>query len=494
MKLKELINENLWNERKFGEPLPTLEDTMKAHQLKEKEEDGYVSIGFGRFKKKGQEDKDGADVYVKSDKGQYVKTKDQSSDDKESPKGDDSEKKEKPKVNIFDKPKGDTTADTLTKGLKDGGLNPYKDGPLINQALDDIGGDHSDLKKRIDTYGDNVPSSKGKSEAQYQKEIDKYKEEGEKLSNDIADAVSDKPKGRRMQITMDFNNASREDLEGFAKKYDLKLGIVDNNPNYGLEAEFEGSEENLKRFMTSDDYGLDEKDFDDYAREYGDVLDDDESETESKPYSAKDEIDDAIDQGDGDTAMELFQSEVGFKKMGKDGKEAKKLLDRLADYEYGLIDLDDEEQDDIQDRLKQLSNKYLGDDSEKDEPKAEPQSSNEAPVSGEPKIDEMEMEDTLNATLDDVGFGGQDTSGLEDIIYTYEDDLKEAGVLRDIQDDLALLQQIQSDDPSNPEDVPYEERERAVDRIRGKFEQADIIAESVNNLRQLSKITTRYNK
>jgi len=145
---------------------------------------------------KGQEDKDGADVYVKSDKGQYVKTKDQSSDDK----GDDSEKKEKPKVNIFDKPKvgtkpkGNKTADTLTKGLKDGGLNPYKDGPMINQALDDIGGDHSELKKRIDTYGDNVPSSKGKSEAEYQKEIDKYKEEGEKLSNDIVDAISDKPK------------------------------------------------------------------------------------------------------------------------------------------------------------------------------------------------------------------------------------------------------------------------------------------------------------
>jgi len=95
------------------------------------------------------------------------------------------------------KPKGNKTADTLTKGLKDGGLNPYKDGPLINQALDDIGGDHSDLKKRIDTYGDNVPSSKGKSEAQYQKEIDKYKEEGEKLSNDIVDAVSDKPKGKK---------------------------------------------------------------------------------------------------------------------------------------------------------------------------------------------------------------------------------------------------------------------------------------------------------
>ena len=33
MKLKKLLNENLWNERKFGEPLPTLADTTKAYQL-----------------------------------------------------------------------------------------------------------------------------------------------------------------------------------------------------------------------------------------------------------------------------------------------------------------------------------------------------------------------------------------------------------------------------------------------------------------------------
>ena len=75
---------------------------------------------------------------------------------------------------------------------------------------------------------------------------------------------------------------------------------------------------------------------------------------------AKAELDDAINNGDGDGAMELFQSEIGFKKMGKEGKEAKKLLDRMADYEYGLIDLNDKELDDIQDRLKGLSNKYLG--------------------------------------------------------------------------------------------------------------------------------------
>ena len=38
MKLKKLINENLWNERKFGEPLPTLEDTTRAYKLKTEEE------------------------------------------------------------------------------------------------------------------------------------------------------------------------------------------------------------------------------------------------------------------------------------------------------------------------------------------------------------------------------------------------------------------------------------------------------------------------
>jgi hypothetical protein len=38
MKLKKLLNENVWNNRKFGEPLPTLEDTSKAYKLKKEEE------------------------------------------------------------------------------------------------------------------------------------------------------------------------------------------------------------------------------------------------------------------------------------------------------------------------------------------------------------------------------------------------------------------------------------------------------------------------
>ena len=58
MKLKKLLNENLWNERKFGEPLPTLEDTSKAYKLKKeqevKEPVKEVSYSFSTTDKRGQ--------------------------------------------------------------------------------------------------------------------------------------------------------------------------------------------------------------------------------------------------------------------------------------------------------------------------------------------------------------------------------------------------------------------------------------------------------
>jgi len=38
MKLKKLLKESVWNNRKFGEPLPTLEDTSKAYKLKKEQE------------------------------------------------------------------------------------------------------------------------------------------------------------------------------------------------------------------------------------------------------------------------------------------------------------------------------------------------------------------------------------------------------------------------------------------------------------------------
>ena len=59
MKLKKLLNENLWNERKFGQSLPTLEDTTKAYKLKKEQEVKEepvkeASYSFSTTDKRGQ--------------------------------------------------------------------------------------------------------------------------------------------------------------------------------------------------------------------------------------------------------------------------------------------------------------------------------------------------------------------------------------------------------------------------------------------------------
>ena len=51
MKLKSLLKESLWNERKFGEPLPTLADTTKAYKLKQEDLNEKVSTSDKDVKK-----------------------------------------------------------------------------------------------------------------------------------------------------------------------------------------------------------------------------------------------------------------------------------------------------------------------------------------------------------------------------------------------------------------------------------------------------------
>ena len=47
--------------------------------MNELEDDKYISIGYDRYKLKGKEDDENADVFVKTDAGQYVKSDDQNS-------------------------------------------------------------------------------------------------------------------------------------------------------------------------------------------------------------------------------------------------------------------------------------------------------------------------------------------------------------------------------------------------------------------------------
>ena len=81
------------------------------------------------------------------------------------------------------------TKDTLAKSLQTG-LNPYQHSGLIIQVLDFVG-DYPELTDRIEKL--NPPTSIGKSDAQYQKELDAFRKEENELRDDIIKALSDKP-------------------------------------------------------------------------------------------------------------------------------------------------------------------------------------------------------------------------------------------------------------------------------------------------------------
>ena len=88
IKMKPLLKESTWTNRKFGESLPTLEDYMgesyddencgDGHAVVSEadDDDKYVSIGWGKYKEKGKEDDKDAPTFKKTDSGKYVKGKD----------------------------------------------------------------------------------------------------------------------------------------------------------------------------------------------------------------------------------------------------------------------------------------------------------------------------------------------------------------------------------------------------------------------------------
>jgi hypothetical protein len=88
IKMKPLLKESTWTNRKFGESLPTLEDYMSetyddencgdGHAVVSEAEpsnddDKYVSVGWGKYKEKGKEDDENAPTFSKTDSGQFVK-------------------------------------------------------------------------------------------------------------------------------------------------------------------------------------------------------------------------------------------------------------------------------------------------------------------------------------------------------------------------------------------------------------------------------------
>jgi len=84
---KSMLTEHAWD-RKFGEPLPTLDDVMKEAS---QDDEDYVHIGYGKYKDKDHVDDPTAPTFKKDDSGAFVPSK--GGDDKKEPKDD----KEEPK-------------------------------------------------------------------------------------------------------------------------------------------------------------------------------------------------------------------------------------------------------------------------------------------------------------------------------------------------------------------------------------------------------------
>ena len=89
---KSMLLEYAWD-RKFGEPLPTLDDVMREAS---QDDDDYVSIGWGKYKEKDSVDDPTAPTFKKDDSGAFVPAKgvDKEKPSKE-PKGDEEKPKSK---------------------------------------------------------------------------------------------------------------------------------------------------------------------------------------------------------------------------------------------------------------------------------------------------------------------------------------------------------------------------------------------------------------
>jgi len=146
---------------------------LRPQWLGEAEDDKYVSIGFGRYKQKGKEDDDNAPTFKKDDSGKYVPT-----GGKAAKGGDSSAKKDKPKVNIFDKPKkdkvakgSDSSAEKIDNAYDAKDFEPIVSslkGKIDDQEYEEI----SDEMKALEVMQDEIEDLEDNGENTYNEKIE----------------------------------------------------------------------------------------------------------------------------------------------------------------------------------------------------------------------------------------------------------------------------------------------------------------------------------
>ena len=163
---------------------------LKPQRLNEAEDDKYVSIGFGRFKEKGKEDDENSPTFKKDDSGKYIPTSDKAAKGGDSSAG----KKDKPKVNIFNKPKKDEPKD-----------KPKSSEPsskeLTKKSVD------VSLAKGADTFNNFLDDNESKFSKKDLKDLKKQTGSIKNLESELADAERKGDKEKILDLESDISFA-----------------------------------------------------------------------------------------------------------------------------------------------------------------------------------------------------------------------------------------------------------------------------------------------
>jgi len=275
MKLKKLLNENLWNERKFGESLPTLEDTTKAHKLKQeqdgkeqhlddKEKEKARKLGLV-WKGKGYGKKDDDHISHKNVDGKLTKVDDDGKSDKSEPK--------KLSGKDFD------------RDLPSDGPNPTsKDKPLVKKGepvkIDD------DAQETIDgmdwdKYNENIPISYFTSKfsnntdewnSQINRVYDEFEESG--VPQEELDKLEDALIRDEDEYDYDLSEVPEEEMKEkskILKDFHTKYSTSGNKKSASIDKVRTAKELNDSEQIKKDPMGTVEK-LDDLLRDVSDEL------------------------------------------------------------------------------------------------------------------------------------------------------------------------------------------------------------------------------
>ena len=206
-----------------------------AQSINEADDDKYVSIGFGRFKLKGKEDDDSADVFVKTDSGDYVKSDDQTSDD------DGGEKPEQPQGGKLSGSDFERDMDSDDNEESDDvEISDANSGPIDRDDIMDMLKNDSEIMDKIGT---------GDDDDLYWDGLDLVSSKMDDQTVASIDGDSNMTLGDLKKQIMDFEYEEEDDPEKVSQFYDETITINGKTYKPIKESKQHILKENYERFF-----------------------------------------------------------------------------------------------------------------------------------------------------------------------------------------------------------------------------------------------------